>query len=88
MARFLPTIDATDNGTYTAIINGRLKLQAGQWIKFSKNKPSRFVGITSSKTLWAVHPSGNINPRNCTVNKNRFSRLCEAFRSRTSLQRR
>lgn len=78
--KFLPTIDATDSGTYTAIEEGRLKLQAGQWIKFHPTMVSRFVCVRPSGTIWAVHPTGGKMSRGRMtgqkVDMKKFARLC------------
>jgi hypothetical protein len=45
-----------DNQIYTQLQNGTLRLQCGQWIQLAWcDKPSRWVGLTKSGTLWAVH---------------------------------
>ncbi len=45
-----------DNEKHTQLYNGTLKLQCGQWIQLAWcDKPSRWVGLTKGRTLWAVH---------------------------------
>ena len=54
--RYLPTIQLWDNGMATALASGRLRLQTGQWVQCGRySKPSRFVGITTGGSIWAVH---------------------------------
>ena len=80
--RFLPTIDASNPETYTAITSGRLKLQTGQWIRFNsyQAKPSRFVGILpNSKIIWAIHTEGALRPIDCKVSMKRFQGLCLTY---------
>jgi hypothetical protein len=59
------------------IIDGTIKLQTGQWIKLYKNDPpSRFVGVTNSGSIWALHPNGK------TVSRDRFSKMCQNYKCR------
>lgn len=45
-----------DDVKYDLLLKGKLKLQAGQWIQLAWCMfPSRWVGITDSGSLWAVH---------------------------------
>ena len=45
-----------DNEKHTQLYEGTLKLQCGQWIQLAWcDKPSRWVGLTKGRTLWAVH---------------------------------
>ena len=54
--RYLPTIQLWGNGMTTALVNGQLRLQTGQWVQCGRDsKPSRFVGVTASGTIWAAH---------------------------------
>ena len=54
--RYLPTVQLWDNGMTTALTRGQLRLQTGQWVKCGRHaKPSRFVGVTASGTIWAAH---------------------------------
>ena len=53
--QYQPTI-LIDNEKHTQLQNGTLKLQCGQWIQLAWcDKPSRWVGLTKGRTLWAVH---------------------------------
>ncbi len=58
--RFLPTV-TLDNATFTALRNGQLRLQTGQWVHILPaapgTKPSRFVGARKGH-LDIVHPDG------------------------------
>lgn len=60
-----------DDTKYEMLQKGTLKLQAGQWIQLAWCLfPSRWVGITSSGSLWAVH---------FPVNNNRFYGMCQSI---------
>ena len=58
--RFLPTV-TLDSATFTALRNGQLRLQTGQWVKIvpfgPQTKPSRFVAARKGH-LDIVHPDG------------------------------
>ena len=54
--RFVATLNLWDAGTITAIQNGQLRLQPGQWVKCGNERPSRLVRISDSGTVWAIHP--------------------------------
>ena len=87
--KFLPTINATDSGTYEAIQTGRLKVQTGQWIQFRRGATSRFVCLTNAGTLWAIHPSGGTFSPNGRiegqkVSNDSFSNLCKIVREKNN----
>jgi hypothetical protein len=45
------TMDMIDS-----IENGDIKIKSGQWVKYEWMKTkSRFVGVTKSGSIWAVH---------------------------------
>ena len=67
--KYLPTIDLWNPAISSAIYNGQLKLQRGQWVTCGGAKPSRFVCM-KGKSIWAAHPEGEAG----TVNS--FKRLC------------
>ena len=68
--RYQPTI-IIDNDLYTKIQSGEVKLQCGQWIRLVWcDEPSRWVGLTSSQSLWAVH---------YPIRMNKFKALCEGI---------
>ena len=53
--KYQPTI-FVDNDLYTKIQSGEVRIQCGQWIQLAWcDKPSRWVGLTSGRTMWAVH---------------------------------
>lgn len=57
--KFLPAINVWAEGVLTALQNGQLRLQPGQWIKCGENaQPSRFCGVTPTGTVVATHPEG------------------------------
>ena len=78
--RYKPTIDLRDLFNYTQLINGKLRLQVGQWVKLGSVKPSRFVCIQNG-IIWAVHPSGALRPENCKVKQSRFIGLCADYKN-------
>ena len=49
--RYLKTLDLWDNNTQTAIIQGQIKLQVGQWVKCGSEHLSRFVKVSQGRTL-------------------------------------
>lgn len=66
--KFQPTI-LVDNELYIKIQNGEVKLQCGQWIRLAWcDRPSRWVGLTKARSLWAVH---------YPVKMSQFKTLCE-----------
>lgn len=75
--KFLPTIDLFANGVESALRNGQLKLQTGQWIYCGDRQPSRFVALRPGGTLWAVHPQGKE-----VVSNKRFRGLVNASKPR------
>jgi len=53
--KYKPTI-FIDNEEHNKLQEGTLKIQCGQWIQLAWcDKPSRWVGLTKSGTLWATH---------------------------------
>lgn len=81
--RFLPVVNLWDAAVHTAICNGQLKLQVGQWVRCSSDKQlSRFVSVHNG-ILNVAHGCSNkevnarfnqrINVRRATVA--RFGKL-------------
>jgi hypothetical protein len=60
--QYLPTINLWDAAIITALRNGQLKLQCGQWVKCGSKKPSRFVAM-KTHSVWAAHPEGNLGTK-------------------------
>ena len=61
-----------DDVKYDKLLSGEIKLQAGQWIQLAWNLfPSRWVGITDSGSLWAVH---------FPIKNSQFSTMCRNIR--------
>ena len=56
--RYLPTINLWDPGVQTALLEGRLKLQCGQWVRCGQRRASRFVCLRPNRVIWAAHPEG------------------------------
>ena len=80
--RFQPTIQAWKIEVYNSILDGSLRLQCGQWIQCNRgSKPSRFVGITQSGALWAIHPN-----HAGRVSLWRFQRLVDNYKYRLTIQ--
>lgn len=69
--KYLPTLDLWNPAISSAVRQGQIKLQRGQWVKCGNLKPSRFVRITSTGSIWAVHP------REGKVSNKRFQNLCQ-----------
>ena len=55
--KYTKTIDLWTPNVQERILNGSLKLQAGQWVRCGSDKLSRFVRI-SGNSLWVSHPQG------------------------------
>ena len=55
--KYTKTIDLWTPSTQEDILNGSLKLQAGQWVRCGSDRLSRFVRI-SGNSLWVAHPQG------------------------------
>ena len=70
--KYLPTIDLWDSATQQAVISGKIRLQAGQWVSCGGGKPSRFVK-TTGRSLWVSHPQGS--PQ---ATRDRFMSLLDA----------
>lgn len=60
MPKYLPTVNLWDSAISTALHNGQLKLQSGQWVTCGdpKNK-SRFISA-SRNSIHAKHPAGAV----------------------------
>ena len=56
--KFIKTPDLYDPQTRADFDSGKLKLQVGQWIRCGSEHLSRFVKVTDSGSIWAVHPRG------------------------------
>lgn len=60
--KYLPTVNLWDAMTITAIRNGQLKLQVGQWCKCGADEKqlSRFISVNrKSGTVNVAHGSNN-----------------------------
>lgn len=68
--RYQKTIDLWNPQIQENIINGRCKIQRGQWVKCGEGKLSRFVK-TTGRSLWVAHYQGN--PK---ATRERFQQLC------------
>ena len=45
-----------DSNTFEQIQNGNIHIKSGQWVKYVwLQKKSRFVGVTRSNIVWALH---------------------------------
>lgn len=72
--RYTKTIDLWAEGVQTAIINGNLRIQPGQWVRCGSGPRSRFVGVKPSGIFWVAHYQGNKYSTN-----RRFTQLMENF---------
>jgi len=73
--RYLPTINLWAPGMITALQNGQLKLQPGQWVTCGRtDHKSRYAGITPGGTIYAAHWQGN-----GADTRKRFHTLLEAL---------
>jgi hypothetical protein len=68
--KYLPTLDLWNPSIQSAVLNGQIKLQCGQWVKCGGGKPSRFVK-TTGRSLWVAHPQGTP-----ALTRKRFLSLC------------
>lgn len=57
MAKYLPTIDLHASGMTSALLNGQLKLQSGQWIRCGTGPLSRFNCVSNRGYIDAYHGS-------------------------------
>lgn len=63
--KYLPAINLWDSGVSSALANGQLKLQAGQWIYCGdKEHKSRFISINDIGYINAVHWNGSGSKQN------------------------
>ena len=60
--KFIKPIDLQARDLYKSVLDGRVKLQCGQWIKYGHKGLSRFVCVTG-KTINAVHPQPGMEKR-------------------------
>jgi len=70
--KFLPTVNLWDNAISTALYNGQLRLQRGQWVQCGAGPKSRYVTTRSKHSVWVAHSEGSIGT------KDSFKRLCIA----------
>jgi hypothetical protein len=56
--KFLPTLDVWNSGIHSAIINGQLKLQVGQFIQCGDGIKSRFISVNNG-VINAAHGGTN-----------------------------
>lgn len=76
MAKFIPTVKLWNASIDTALRNGQLKLQRGQWVNCGNNADgspslSRFLEVTKVGTIRCVHG------RNTTEVTHRFNSTIE-----------
>lgn len=81
--KFLPTINVYAGNRLERLIDGRLKLQPGQWITCgSGGTKSRWCGVTNTGSLVAVHDRGN------GISLRRFQLMMDYWRSRRTPEKR
>ncbi len=56
--KYVSTIDVWQPGIIEDLLNGKLKLQCGQWIKCGKGRSSRFVCVGQGGVIHAAHWEG------------------------------
>jgi|TARA_Y100000034_G_C6673295_1_gene295713 hypothetical protein len=77
--KYQKTLNVYEGDRLTQLIEGRLKLQAGQWIKCGEHGgSSRWCGVTRTGSLVAAHPEGLNGP----VPNHRFAILMDYWRRR------
>jgi hypothetical protein len=58
--RYISTLNIWAAGIQQAIETGQIKLQRGQWLRCgSTGKRCRFVGVSSSGSIWVTHWQGS-----------------------------
>lgn len=77
--KFLPVVDLWVPSINAAVRTGQLRLLPGQWVRCGQSRPSRWVGVTSGGSLWAVHPHGADG-----VSNSRFRELLTVYTGRTA----
>ncbi len=76
--RYLPTINLWADGIQTAMANGQLKLQPGQWVRCGETgERARYAGTSKGGALYVAHHNGSNQARH-----ERFKDLLEALRKR------
>ena len=55
--KYTKTVDLWNVNNMLALEAGTLKLQGGQWVRCGNARPSRFVTLMNSGSVWAVHPT-------------------------------
>jgi hypothetical protein len=67
---YAKTITITKN-MLAKIESGDIKIKSGQWIQYAwLDKKSRFVGVTNSRSVWAVHSRyGKYNTQSQSIKK-------------------
>ena len=77
--KFQKSVNVWADGVTTAITEGTLKLQRGQWVRCGENArhPARFVGVTAGGSIWIAHWQGN-----SAATVKRFKTMCDAMQTR------
>lgn len=83
MAKFIKTINLYDRDTngvtnLEKIESGELVINRGQWVRTSINgKPSRWVGISPTGSVWCVHYQGGQRYKGECMQRWQFRTLCQ-----------
>ena len=86
MAKFIKKINLWEedqNGVSNMekIESGELVIQRGQWVQIcSGDKPSRWVGISPTGSVWAVHHQGGQRYNGECMQRWKFRGQCERAR--------
>lgn len=80
MAKYMKTIKVNTR-LYNLLASGKLKLQRGQWVQFDHlDTPSRWVGLSSGGSLWAVHTYRNESGAlTMDGGQSRFQVMCQSL---------
>jgi len=77
---FLPAVDLWNPSIQTALVNGSLRLQRGQWVICGdRQRKSRYVGVGPSGVIHCVHPQGKGIGGAVVVSRERFSQCCDLW---------
>ena len=83
--KYLPTLAMQQQGLYEALIEGQLKLQSGQWIRFGEGPRSRFHKVLRNDrgvviSVRAYHGSSSGEAGKKYLQSRRIEKLREKYR--------
>lgn len=76
--KYTKAVDLWNISNLEAVVSGKLKLQRGQWVRCGNSRPSRFVTVMNSGSVWAVHPMTS-SGRDSAQNK-KFMQIVNSFK--------